>query len=201
MASVHSPYGAGRAIDCIVIGGSAGSFSVVNRILASLPKTYSIPIIMCLHRLRDKKEGFKEALQLKSPLAVEEPNDKDPINYKHVYLAPANYHLLVEDRRSFALAITESVQYSRPSIDVLMESAADVFKDRLMGILLSGANKDGALGLKRIKDKGGFTVVQDPSECVMVTMPEAAIRATSVDVIAQSEEIGQVIRSFEKISG
>jgi two-component system chemotaxis response regulator CheB len=108
---------------------------------------------------------------------------------------------LVEDRRSFALAITESVQYSRPSIDVLMESAADVFKDRLMGILLSGANKDGALGLKRIKDKGGFTVVQDPSECVMVTMPEAAIRATSVDVIAQSEEIGQVIRSFEKISG
>jgi len=108
----------------LVIGGSAGSFPVINRILESLKPGYRLPLIMCLHRLKDKREGFQEALRIKSKLPVSEPDDKSPIEHGNAYVAPANYHLLVEKPGLFALATTELVQYSRPSIDVLFESAA-----------------------------------------------------------------------------
>mgnify|MGYP005849835119 CR=1 FL=1 len=173
----------------LVIGGSAGSFPSVSRILEQLPENYRLPVVMCLHRLRDKREGFKEALEIKSRMPVSEPNDKDPIESAHVYIAPANYHLLVEKPRMFGLAITELVQYSRPSIDVLFESAADVLKGHVLAVLLSGANRDGGLGMKRIHDKGGYTVVQDPATCSMNTMPQAALDLTPVDRVLDLDKI------------
>jgi two-component system chemotaxis response regulator CheB len=176
-------------LELLVIGGSAGSFTVVNRMLARLPKNFQLPIVMCLHRLKDKREGFKEALEIKSMLPVLEPDDKQKIEPGKVYLAPANYHLVIGSMRHFGLATTELVQYSRPSIDVMFESAADIYRSRILAILLSGANRDGALGMKRIKQKGGFTIVQDPTEAAMDTMPSAALQATEIDLCLTAEEI------------
>jgi len=173
----------------LVIGGSAGSFPSVSRILGHLPADYRLPVVMCLHRLRDKREGFKEALEIKSLMPVSEPDDKEPVLASHVYIAPANYHLLLESPSCFALATTELVQYSRPSIDVLFESAADAYKSKVMSVLLSGANRDGALGMKRIVKKGGYTVVQDPKTCSMNTMPQAAMDLTPIDSIISLDEI------------
>jgi len=169
---------------------------VVSKILEHLPRRYRLPLVMCLHRLKDKREGFKEALEIKSTAIVEEPNDKDLILPSYAYIAPANYHLLVEEKSRFALAITELVQYSRPSIDVLFESAADVYREAVVAILLSGANRDGALGMKRITDKGGLTIVQDPAECSMNTMPEAALQATKIDYVLNTAEISELLREL-----
>lgn len=176
-------------LKAVVIGGSAGSFPVVNRMLERLPANFPLPILMCLHRLKDKREGFKEALEIKSALPVTEPDDKQPLRPGVVYIAPANYHLLVDAPGIVSLSTTEVVQYSRPSIDVLFESAADLWGRHLLAVLFSGANRDGAQGMRRIKDKGGFLVVQDPAECAMATMPEAAIRATTVDLVLGADQI------------
>jgi two-component system chemotaxis response regulator CheB len=184
------------AYDILVIGGSAGSFPVVSKILEKMPSGYRLPIVMCLHRLKDKREGFKEALEIKSALPIEEPNDKDPILTGYVYIAPANYHLLVEIDKRFSLATTELVQYSRPSIDVLFESVADIYRHRALAILLSGANRDGALGMKRIKDHDGYTVVQNPQESGMSTMPQSAIESTQIDSILSVDEIILLMQSL-----
>lgn len=181
--------------EILIIGGSAGSFPVVSRILESLPSTFPLPIVMCLHRLKDKREGFKEALEIKSSLPIEEPNDKDYIQSGRVYIAPANYHLLIEGNR-FALSTTELVQYSRPSIDVLFESAADSFGSKVLAIILSGANRDGALGMKRVNDKNGTSIAQDPKECSMSTMPMAAIEASKIDYQLNIPEIIDFIRKL-----
>jgi len=181
--------------DIIIIGGSAGSFPVVSKILECLPLSFKIPIVMCLHRLKDKREGFKEALEIKSVLPIVEPNDKDKIHGGTIYIAPANYHLLIEGNR-FSLSTTELVQYSRPSIDVLFESAADSFGERVLAMILSGANRDGALGMKRVKDKNGFTIAQDPSDCSMSTMPLAAIEATKIDSQLNLIEIIEFLRKL-----
>jgi two-component system chemotaxis response regulator CheB len=173
----------------VVIGGSAGSFPIVNKVLEAMPKRYRLPIVMCLHRLKDKREGFREALEIKSAVPVLEPEDKSTILPGTAYVAPANYHLLIENRGQFSLSTTELIQYSRPSIDVLFESAADVFGEDLVSVLLSGANRDGALGMKRIKDRGGLTLVQEPKECGMTTMPEAALQATNVDMVMGHQDI------------
>lgn len=182
--------------EIVVIGGSAGSFPVVSKILENVPRRFRLPIVMCLHRLKDKREGFKEALEIKSTLPVEEPNDKDLILPGYAYVAPANYHLLIEEKSRFALATTELVQYSRPSIDVLFESCADVFREATVAILLSGANRDGALGMRKIKEKGGYLIVQDPKECSMNTMPEAALQITKVDKILSVTEILKLLHEL-----
>lgn len=188
-ASINSLLRDRDRFQLVVVGGSAGSFPVVTKLLERLPRDFRLPVVMCLHRLKDKREGFKEALEIKSALPVLEPEDKMQIRGGVAYVAPANYHLLVENRNQFSLAVTELVQYSRPSIDVLFESVADVFGSAALGILLSGANRDGALGMKRIHDHGGATIVQNPAECSMNTMPEAALQATPVDLILGHEDM------------
>lgn len=165
----------------IVIGGSAGSFQGITRILSGIPEDFSLPIIMCLHRLKHVRNGFTEALSIKSIKPVTEPCDKENIKKGQVYLAPANYHMSVELGNSFSLSTEEMVNNSRPSIDITLETAAYVYKDKLIGILLSGANRDGALGMKKIKDRGGLTVVQDPADCMIDTMPAAALQMTEID--------------------
>lgn len=184
--------------EALVIGGSAGSFPVVSKMLEKMPRTLKLRVAMCLHRLKDKREGFKEALEIKSSIPVAEPLDKESIRPGTAYLAPANYHLLIDNKDQFSLATTELVQYSRPSIDVLFESAADVFKDRLIAILLSGANRDGAQGMKWIQKKGGLTIVQHPEDCSMVTMPESALQVAPIDRKLRIAELLEFVQHLRK---
>lgn len=182
----------------IVIGGSAGSFQGIVKILSELPVDFPLPIIMCLHRLKHVRNGFTEALSLKSIKAVVEPYDKQQIKKGQVYLAPANYHLSVELGNYFSLSTEEMVNNSRPSIDISLSTASYVYRDKLIGILLSGANRDGALGMKYIKEKGGMTIVQDPSDCMIDTMPTAALKATTIDHVLKVDEIVKFLKELNR---
>jgi two-component system chemotaxis response regulator CheB len=180
----------------VMIGGSAGSFQVVTRIIASLPKNYSLPIFLCLHRLKHVRSGFVEALSIKSALPIFEPNDKDPIKPGVIYLAPANYHMYIELGNKFSLSTEEPVNHSRPSIDLSFMSAAYNYKRKLVGVILSGANRDGAVGLKKVKENGGLTIIQDPAECQVATMTNACQQLLQVDHVFSTTEI---IRFLNKI--
>lgn len=182
----------------IVIGGSAGSFQGIIKILSQLPKNFPLPIIMALHRLKHVRHGFVEALSLKSVAPVTEPNDKEPIKKGGIYLAPANYHMSVELGNYFAMSTEEMVNNSRPAIDITLGTCAYVFKDKLIGILLSGANKDGALGMKHIADKGGLTIVQEPTECMIDTMPKAALAVTKIDHVLKVDQIVEFLKELDK---
>ncbi len=173
----------------VIIGGSAGSFQVITKILANIPAGFDIPIFLCLHRLKHVRTGFEEALSIKSTLPIIEPYDKQHIRPGKIYLAPANYHMYMELGNTFALSTEPPVNHSRPSIDLSFFSAAYTYKNKLVGIILSGANKDGALGLKQVKLAGGTAIVQDPNECQVKTMPTAAMAATDVDYIFTTDQI------------
>ena len=182
----------------VVIGGSAGSFQGVVKILSQLPKGFPLPIIMCLHRLKHVRNGFVEALSIKSVAQVTEPNDKENIRKGSVYLAPSNYHLSVELGNYFALSTEEMVNNSRPAIDITLASCAYVYKEKLVGILLSGANRDGAMGMKHIHDRGGVTIVQDPGECMIDTMPKAALGITNIDHTLRIDQIVEFLKELDK---
>ena len=194
-----SQYQLNNTYKAIVIGGSAGSFQGIVKILSCLPPDFELPIILCLHRLKHVRNGFVEALSIKSTKPVIEPHDKESIKKGRVYLAPSNYHLSVELGNSFSLSTEEMINNSRPSIDVTLESAAYVFRHKLIGILLSGANSDGAVGMKRIKDRGGLTIIQDPEECMIKTMPTAALNLTEIDYILNTEDITKFITELSKL--
>ena len=182
----------------VVIGGSAGSFQGITRILASLPEDFALPIIMCLHRLKHVRNGFVEALSIKSIKPVMEPSDKESIKKGQVYLAPSNYHLSVELGNSFSLSTEEMINNSRPSIDITLETSAYVYRHKLVGILLSGANRDGAWGMKKIKDYGGLTIIQDPLECMIDTMPTAARELTEIDYTLKIDQIVEFLIELNK---
>lgn len=183
----------------VIIGGSAGSFQVVTKILANIPKDYKIPIVLALHRLKHVRHGFVEALNIKSALPVIEPFDKQNLKPGKIYLAPANYHLYIELAGTFALSTEESVNHSRPSIDLTFLTGAYTYKKKAVGVILSGANRDGAYGLKKMKDWGGVTVVQDPNEAQITTMPMAAIDKTkNVDYVLKTDEIIKFLISLSK---
>ena len=179
----------------VVIGGSAGSFPIMSDIFASLSKDFRLPIFVSPHRLKHIKEGFVEALNAKSSIPIVEPFDKDVVTPGRIYLAPANYHMSVE-KDHIALAIEDMVLSSRPSIDITLTSAANAYKDSLIGILLTGANRDGGMGMKAIKDNGGFTIVQDPTTCLVDTMPKAALNATKIDEVYSVEQIKEFLASL-----
>jgi two-component system chemotaxis response regulator CheB len=159
----------------IVIGGSAGSFNLILSILKGLDKEMKIPIIIILHRLKRAKTILEDYLQLQSHYLVKEAEDKEFVKAGHIYTAPSDYHLLLNENLSFSLDASEEVNYSRPSIDVSFESFSFVLKENSCGILLSGANQDGARGLKMIAENGGETIVQDCNEAEFASMPRAAI--------------------------
>lgn len=185
----------------VVIGGSAGSFQVLNKILSALPPQFSTPVIICCHRLKHIRSGFVEALAIKSKVEIIEPEDKDPIKRGKIYLAPANYHLSAELGLTFSLSVEEPVNNSRPAIDITLETCANVYKEKLVGILLTGANKDGAKGMKKIKERGGLTIVQDPLECTIDTMPKAAMAITQIDHIMKVEQIIHFLINLDKKAG
>jgi len=173
----------------IVIGGSAGSFGVVSNILASINPDFRIPIVLSLHRLKHVRAGLLEGLSLKSVLPVVEPNDKEKLRPGTVFLAPANYHLFIEIDGTIALSTEETHNHSRPSIDHTLSSATYAFREQTFGILLTGANKDGAKGLKEIADNKGFTIVQAPETCEIDAMPKAALKLFQPSLVLAPTEI------------
>jgi two-component system chemotaxis response regulator CheB len=173
----------------VIIGGSAGSFQVVTRILNSLPKAFPVPVLLCLHRLKHVRSGFVEALSLKSNIPVEEPYDKELLKPGKAYLAPANYHMYVELANRIALSTEDTVNHSRPAIDLSFITAANAYREKLVGIILSGANKDGTFGLKKVHDNGGVAIVQDPNECEVKTMTQSALQLTKVDFVYTTDQI------------
>lgn len=173
----------------VVIGGSAGSLEVIINIIQSLPHETGDVFIVILHRKNDKDSVLEDLFSYKTYLRVSEVEDKDMIQPNTIYIAPPDYHLLVENERLFSLDSSEKVHFSRPSIDVTFESVADTFKDRVIGILLSGANADGAAGIAHIKTMGGHTIVQNPETAEVAFMPQQAIHRGAVDDILDADQI------------
>jgi len=186
-----------KNIRIIVIGGSAGSYNVVGKILSSIPEDFSLPVILCLHRLKEVRNGFVESLNISSRLEVKEPLDKEPVRPGFVYLSPANYHLLVEPGHTFALSTEEDINYSRPSIDVAFDTIGYSFRGQMAGILLSGANSDGARGLYQAYRNGAYTVIQDPHNAYFKAMPEAALKYFTPHLKVTDDEIVSFISSFK----
>jgi two-component system chemotaxis response regulator CheB len=179
--------------DLVCIGASWGGLKAIGQVLVDLPVELDIPIAIAQHRHPDSQEGtLAELLQAESGRSVLEVEDKMSIEPDHVYLAPPNYHLLVE-RGAFALSVDERIQYARPAIDVLFETAAHAYGAGVIGIILTGANDDGAHGLARIKEAGGVAVIQDPLDAAKRTMPDAAIAATAADAILPLADIGKFV--------
>ncbi len=179
-----------------VVGGSWGGLDALGRLLALLDPKAEMAVVAALHRAPNGPEGaLVSYLRARCPLPVAEAEDKDEIEAGHVYLAPADYHLLVEPGR-FALSIDAPVHYSRPSIDVLFESAADAYGDQAAAVILSGANDDGCRGLQHLKRRGGRTLVQEPSTAVRSEMPEAAIATGAVDEVLTLDDIAAALNRW-----
>jgi two-component system chemotaxis response regulator CheB len=175
--------------DLIVVGGSSGSLITVLEILGNLKSSIDTSFVIVLHQLREKSALLRHILSSRTKIDTIEPVDKEPILKNKIYVAPPDYHLMIEENKIFSYSAEEPVNFSRPSIDVLFETAANVFKERTIGILLSGANSDGSVGLKKIKNIGGLTIVQDPKTAEYRYMPDAAINSMKVDHILSVEEI------------
>ena len=183
----------------VVIGASAGGIDAIGKILPRLPKTFPLPIIIVLHLPGNQPSLLAELFASKTDLRVKDADEKEAIAPGTVYFAPPNYHLLVERDLTFALSQDEPVQYSRPSIDVLFESAADAYQNHLIGIVLTGANRDGAEGLKRIQDFGGLAIIQDPTTAETRSMPAAAcdLLSASDEQILSLDEIANLLLSIK----
>ncbi len=186
----------GRHIKAVVIGGSAGSFPVVTSILKNLKDGFNLPVFLTLHRLKHIRSGFAEALEIKSKIPVIEPFDKEKIKGGVAYLAPSNYHMLMDLGGTIALSTDEMHMHSRPSIDLSYYAAGYVYNNKLLSIILSGANRDGVDGMRYIKSKGGITLVQDPKECKIDMMTQSTIDAVDVDAILSTEEIIKTLNSL-----
>jgi two-component system chemotaxis response regulator CheB len=182
----------------ITIGGSAGSLPVVLTILQNLSPGFIIPVVIVLHRLKNIPSEMDKIVSItRSDLRLHEPDDKQPVEQGAIYIAPANYHLLVEADRSFGLDYSEPVQYSRPSIDVTFESIAAVYGKDATAILLSGANNDGMEGISRIIEKGGTGIVQDPLTSEYPVMPVAAIRKNPSALVMRPLDIVNYLQKIE----
>lgn len=177
----------------VVIGVSSGGINALPILLSCLPADYPIPVMIVQHMQEGNKSLLAELLDSRLPITVSDVTDKMPISGSTVYIAPSGYHLLVEPNGILALSIDPRVNYARPSVDVLFESAADEYLDKLIGVILTGRNSDGSAGLKKIKLMGGLTIVQDPDEAEAFDMPEAAIRVVEVDHILPLKQIGQLL--------
>lgn len=191
------------AFELVVVGASHGGLSALQIFLPALARDFPLPVVVVQHRGRDG-DDLCQFLRRRSALPLGEPEDKEELVPGRVYLAPRDYHLLVE-RDGFALSTEAPVSYARPSINVLFESAADVYRERTIGVILTGANHDGARGLARIKSYGGLAVAEEPASAESRGMPEAAIAATHVDAILPLAEIApylnQLCQRTQRVGG
>ncbi len=185
-------------VEAVVIGASAGGVHALLALLSGLPTDFYLPIIAVLHLPKERDSRLADVFQQRLAMSVREAADKEAIAPATLYFAGSGYHLSIEVDRTFSLSCEEPVNYSRPSIDVLMESAADAYGARLAGVLLTGANFDGAAGLARIKQQGGITAVQDPAEAQVATMPEAAIRKLKPNLILTLDGIRRLLIQLDQ---
>ena len=188
-----------RPVKAVVIGASAGGVEALLTIFAGLKSGYRLPIIVVLHLPDERRSQLAEVFARRVALPVREVQDKQPIVPGTLYFAAPGYHVSVEHDLSLSLSQEEPVHYSRPAIDYLFESAADVYQQRLAAILLTGANQDGARGLSQVKQSGGLTIIQDPDEAQVATMPRAALELFQPDCILPLRGIGRLLVELEHI--
>jgi two-component system, chemotaxis family, protein-glutamate methylesterase/glutaminase len=184
--------------EAVVIGVSAGGLAALTRILGVLPANYPVPIVVVQHRSRDERFLLEEVLQAKCKINIRQAEEKETIFGGAVYFAPPDYHLLIEQNGTFSLTYDEPVNYSRPSIDVLFETAAVVFGSKLAGIILTGANSDGSRGMKKISRHGGTTIAQDPATAEYPDMPQSAIKTGYIQKIMDLDAIGKFLLALMK---
>lgn len=184
------------AIELIVIGGSAGSLQVILEMIKKLNDKIVAPILLVLHRKAHSNNVLQALLQQLSPLEVVEIDDKTEIEPNKIYITPADYHLLFEDKKTMSLDSSEKMNYSRPSIDVTFKSAAEIYGENLIGVLLSGANADGVEGLSYIKKNNGTVWIQDPETAEVDYMPKHAIESVEYDLIIKHEDLPKYINQL-----
>lgn len=187
MPALHKKY------EAIVIGTSAGGFHALSRLLGGIPSGYSLPIVLVQHRLKNTRDLFEELLQSKCLLKVRQAEEKEKITKGVVHVAPPDYHLLVETDKTLSLSSDAPVRFSRPSIDVLFESAAIAYGEKVIGIILTGASDDGALGITAVHKMGGLTIAQNPHEAQHAYMVQAAINTKRVHHIWSLDTIGNFL--------
>lgn len=198
MRASFPPHALGpRAFDAIVIGGSAGAIDAISTILPALQASAQVAVLVTLHLPREAPSLLPEIFRPRCALHTAEAQDKEPIGAGRVYFAPPDYHLLVDAGPRLALSVDEPVHFSRPSIDVLFESAADLYGERLMGMLLSGANQDGARGLAAIGAAGGLTIVQSPGSAPMSAMPQSALDLMAPHHTLAPSEIASLLAELQ----
>jgi two-component system chemotaxis response regulator CheB len=184
--------------EAIVIGVSSGGMNAMKVMFSLLPEDFSTPVIIVQHVGAHSDSKWIKFLNEKSYLDVKEADEKEKIESGKVYLAPANYHLLIEKDRTFSLTVDERVNYSRPSIDVLFESAAEAYADKLIGVILTGSNNDGTNGIKHVKECGGLAIIQDPETAESAYMPKSAIAAIKPDYVLSLEGITELLITLDK---
>jgi len=189
-----------RDYDFIVIGASAGGFKALSRLLSQIPSDFKTPIAIVLHvsASENGKSYLSEHMNKQCKLKVSTAQQFMKIEPANIYISSPEYHLLIERNKTFSISSDEKVRYSRPSIDVLFETAADTFQDKLIAIILTGANNDGADGMKYIQDRGGTLIVQDPKDAEIETMPKSVIKQCNVDYILNLDEIIPILNKLTK---
>ena len=188
----------GRNAEAVVIGASAGGVSALLRVLPALPRGYRLPVVVVLHVRSGRHNQLVDVFQQRVQVPVREAGDKEDIIPGTLYFAPAGYHLLIERDRSFSLSCDAPLHFARPAIDITMETAAEAYGQRMAGVLLTGANEDGAAGMAAIGSAGGVTVVQDPDEADVGTMPLEAIRLRPPDLVLPLEHIKRLLLLLER---
>jgi two-component system, chemotaxis family, protein-glutamate methylesterase/glutaminase len=184
------------AVDAIVIGGSTGALEALAVLLPAIPRHCAIPVAVVVHLPPTKPSHLAEVLAMRTSLPVQEVEDKQPVVGGVIYVAPPNYHLLIERGGNFALSADEQIHFSRPAIDILFDSASDSYRERLAGIILTGANADGARGLATIKRRGGLAIVQSPIGAIARNMPDAAIAASRTAHVLSLEVIASWLKDL-----
>jgi two-component system, chemotaxis family, protein-glutamate methylesterase/glutaminase len=187
----------GERIDAVVIGASAGGVEALSVLLPALPASSQASVFIVLHLPRDRPSLLSEIFARKCALPVREAEDKESVAAGTVYFAPSNYHLLLDEGPQMSLSADDLVHHSRPSIDVLFESAADVYGERLLGIILTGANEDGAAGLAAVHDSGGVTVVQTPATARSPQMVMSALKMRPADLVLPLERIAALLTTLQ----
>jgi two-component system chemotaxis response regulator CheB len=182
-----------RTTEVLLLGGSAGSFKLLFQMVKLLPADLGKTVIIIMHRKRNFFSEIEKLFAENSRMLLREIQDKDIIEKNTIYIAPANYHTLIEREGYFSLDVSEAVWYSKPSIDVTFESAAEIYKERCMAILLSGANQDGADGMLKLKNSGAVTIAQHPEDAEMDEMPAAAINIDAAAYILRTDEIFKLL--------
>lgn len=180
--------------DLLLLGGSAGSFKPIFDAVQTFPSNLNKAVLIVIHRKRNFFSEIENLFAQSSRMLMREVSDKDCINKQTIYIAPANYHTLIEKEKCFGLDVSEAVWYSKPSIDVSFESAAETYKDCCTAVLFSGANQDGAEGLLKLRKSGSLTIVQDPKDAEMPDMPQAAIEMKAAEYVLSTADILELFK-------